>query len=155
MRVGGNYFEVVMRKKYFQLQELEEIVRKDKAEIMRIAYLAGALYRIDHINLVDYCKLYDFICSHALFYENRDGMYITVAEAAKELGVTEHVVLQVFAQSNAVYKLAKHTLINLEEADSFIKQHRLDIEPMAVPEEKIERPRGSLFVREIMKSKGC
>jgi len=154
MNYGRYQFEVVMRKKYFQPTELEEVLNKGKDEIIRIACMAKALYKVENQYLVDYGKTYEFIRKNEMFYEDKDGKYITVAEAAKELGIPERVVLQVFARSSAVYKLSKYTLINLEEADRFIKQYRLDIEPIVIKGPEKERQRGSAIVREIMRNRG-
>ncbi len=154
MKIGRNQFEPVMRKKYFRPEELVEITSKSKTEIKRIAYIAKALYRVERTDLVDYCKLYDFIGCNKAFYERPEGTYITVAEASAELGIPEEDVLQVFARSNAVYELGQHKLINLEEANKIVKQHLLEIEPIAVHEWRDNRPRGSMFVREINTSKG-
>ncbi len=154
MKLGRNQFEVVMRKRYFRPEELVDILNKNKAEITRIACMAKALYKIENLYLVDYNKTYEFICSNAMFYEDKDGKYITVAEAAKELGIPERVVLQVLARSPAVYQLSKYTLINIEEAEKFIRQYRLEIEPVVIKEPEKERQRGSAIVREIMKNRG-
>ncbi len=154
MKLGRNQFEVVMLKRYFRPEELVEILNKDKAEITRIACMAKALYKIENLYLVDYSKIYEFICSNEMFYEDKGEKYITVAAAAKELGIPERVVLQVLARSSAVYQLPQYTLINIEEADRFIKQYRLDIEPVVIKDPERERQRGSSFVREIMKNRG-
>lgn len=154
MNLGRYQFEIVTRKRYFRPDELVEVMNKDKAEIARIACMAKALYKVENLYLVDYNKTYEFICSNEAFYEDKDGKYITVAEAAKELGIPERVVLQVFARSPAVYQLSRYTLINIEEAEKFIRRYRLEIEPIVIKEPEKERQRGSAIVREIMKNRG-
>lgn len=154
MKFRREGFEIVLRKRYFQPQELTEILNKDAEEIKRIACVAEALYRVENLYLVDYQKIYTFICNNLMFYENQDGRYVTAAEAARNIGIPEHAVLQVFARSSAVYKLGKYTLINLEEADAYIRQYRVDIEPISIKEPKREYPKGSAFIREMARTNG-
>ena len=109
MKLGRNQFAVVMRKRYFRSEELVEILNKDKAEITRIACMAKALYKIENLYLVDYNKTYEFICSNEMFYENKDGKYITVAEASKELGIPESCTAGVGKISGSIPAFKIHT----------------------------------------------
>lgn len=80
-------------KRFYKPPELTELLGLDAAEIRRYAFLAGALYQVARIDLVDGPRLYQFVNQFREMIEDQEGVFFEVDAAAEKLGVRADTIL--------------------------------------------------------------
>ena len=84
-------------KRFYKPAELTELLGLDAAEIRRYTFLAGALYQVARIDLVDGPRLYQFVNQFGEMIEDQEGVFFEVDAAAEKLGVRADTIPQMLA----------------------------------------------------------
>ena len=124
-------------KRFYRPYEMAKIYSMDEKKIIELSYLCGALYQVRTAQLIHRGKFEEFMHKFEDFVTAHEGKYLSVADATTALGISKDSLLYIVAGAGAAYQVGRFLLINVEEAEAFIKKFRVDV-PKIDLEQEIE-----------------
>jgi len=121
-------FIIAVPVKYYQPKRVAEIYGMSKEQVLRLAFVAGALYQFGNKRLIDIFKISSFIREVKDFAGLCESKYCMVNEAANMLGIPAENIIQMASDADALRKVGDVLLINPEQLSEYIEkcQHKVE-----------------------------
>jgi len=123
---GRNHFEFVGIKKFYRVEDIRQRTQVKRKELIEVALLSDALYKIGSIVLINKEKMDAFCEKMNLYHLDARAVYMSPKEAAEHLGMTLDFLYQLASRANALYRINGRFFINVELLNSYFAGYKVN-----------------------------
>lgn len=123
---GRKHAEFVGIKKFYKLEDIRQRTNVKKKDLIEVALLSDALYKIGSIVLINKEKM-DAFCEKMNLY-NLDArvVYMSPKEAAEHLGMSLDFMYQISSRAKALYRINGKFFVNVELLNKYFAGYKVN-----------------------------
>ena len=123
---GRKHAELVGIKKFYKLEDIRQRTNVKKKDLIEVALLSDALYKIGSIVLINKEKMDAFCEKMNLYNLDARAVYMSPKEAAEHLGMSLDFMYQISSRAKALYRINGKFFVNVELLNKYFAGYKVN-----------------------------
>jgi len=123
---GRKHAEFVGIKKFYKLEDIRQRTNVKKKDLIEVALLSDALYKIGSIVLINKEKMDAFCVKMNLYNLDARAVYMSPKEAAEHLGMSLDFMYQISSRAKALYRINGKFFVNVELLNKYFAGYKVN-----------------------------
>ena len=123
---GRKHAEFVGIKKFYKLEDIRQRTNVKKKDLIEVALLSDALYKIGSIVLINKEKMDAFCEKMNLYNLDARAVYMSPKEAAEHLGMSLDFMYQISSRAKALYRINGKFFVNVELLNNYFAGYKVN-----------------------------
>lgn len=123
---GRKHAEFVGIKKFYKLEDIRQRTNVKKKDLIEVALLSDALYKIGSIVLINKEKMDAFCEKMNLYNLDARAVYMSPKEAAEHLGMSLDFMYQISSRAKALYRINGKFFVNVELLNKYFAGYKVN-----------------------------
>lgn len=123
---GRKHAEFVGIKKFYKLEDIRHRTNVKKKDLIEVALLSDALYKIGSIVLINKEKMDAFCEKMNLYNLDARAVYMSPKEAAEHLGMSLDFMYQISSRAKALYRINGKFFVNVELLNKYFAGYKVN-----------------------------
>lgn len=123
---GRKHAEFVGIKKFYKLEDIRQRTNVKKKDLIEVALLSDALYKIGSIVLINKEKMDAFCEKMNLYNLDARAVYMSPKEAAEHLGMSLDFMYQISSRAKALYRINGKCFVNVELLNKYFAGYKVN-----------------------------
>ena len=123
---GRKHAEFVGIKKFYKLEDIRQRTNVKKKDLIEVALLSDALYKIGSIVLINKEKMDAFCEKMNLYNLDARAVYMSPKEAAEHLGMSLDFLYQISSRAKALYRINGKFFVNVELLNKYFAGYKVN-----------------------------
>ena len=123
---GRKHAEFVGIKKFYKLEDIRQRTNVKKKDLIEVALLSDALYKIGSIVLINKEKMDAFCEKMNLYNLDARAVYMSPKEAAEHLGMSLDFMYQISSRAKALYRINGKFYVNVELLNKYFAGYKVN-----------------------------
>ncbi len=123
---GRKHAEFVGIKKFYKLEDIRQRTNVKKKDLIEVALLSDALYKIGSIVLINKEKMDAFCEKMNLYNLDARAVYMSPKEAAEHMGMSLDFMYQISSRAKALYRINGKFFVNVELLNKYFAGYKVN-----------------------------
>ncbi len=123
---GRRHVEFVGIKKFYRVEDIRQRTNVKKKDLIEVALLSDALYKIGSIVLINKEKMDAFCEKMNLYNLDARAVYMSPKEAAEHLGMSLDFMYQISSRAKALYRINGKFFVNVELLNKYFSGYKVN-----------------------------
>lgn len=123
---GRKHVEFVGIKKFYRVEDIRQRTNVKKKDLIEVALLSDALYKISSIVLINKEKMDAFCEKMNLYNLDARAVYMSPKEAAEHLGMSLDFMYQISSRAKALYRINGKFFVNVELLNKYFAGYKVN-----------------------------
>lgn len=123
---GRKHVEFVGIKKFYRVEDIRQRTNVKKKDLIEVALLSDALYKIGSIVLINKEKMDAFCEKMNLYNLDARAVYMSPKEAAEHLGMSLDFMYQISSRAKALYRINGKFFVNVELLNKYFAGYKVN-----------------------------